>query len=162
MGVEIERRFILDKLPKGYDKLEHFEIEQGYYNNHKRLRIILRQDKRWEYWQAIKRGSGIEREEIQRRISRSTFDELWGKTKGKRLKKMRYLMPDQKLGSNLVFEIDKFKGKLNGHIHVEVEFRSTSAAIRFSPPKWFGKEVTNNKNYTGRSLATNGLDFLRK
>ncbi len=162
MGVEIERKFLLDKLPKGYRNLEHFEIEQGYYNQHKRLRKILRTDHRIEYWLATKKGTGLKRKEKQFRIYRATFDSLWGKTKGKRLRKTRYLMHDPRPNSHLIFEIDKFQGKLKGHLQVEVEFQTVRAALRFSPPKWFGREVTNDKNYTSRSLATNGMKFLRK
>ncbi len=171
MGVEIERKFLLDKLPKGYTKLEHFEIDQGYFKTKERLRRILRTNGRVEYWYETKNGNGIGKPENKHRIYRATFDTSWEKTKRRRLAKTRYLKPDPQPNSALVFEIDQFRGKLKGYIvegklkpylQVEVEFRSLRAALRFSPPGWFGREVTGIKEHTNRSLATNGLPPLRK
>jgi CYTH domain-containing protein len=40
---------------------------------------------------------------------------------------------------------------------VEVEFASVEDSARFSPPEWFGPEVTEDERYKNRQLAVHGL-----
>ena len=81
---------------------------------------------------------------------------MWNKTRGKRIQKTRYLM---RLGE-LVVEIDVFHNRFEGLNLAEVEFKSREQAECFVPPKWFGREVTDDAHYSNRNLATYGLKHV--
>ncbi len=156
MGVEIERKFIVAKLPTNLLRLEHYDIEQGY-TDHKRLRRIIRSTSKEEFILGWKSGTGLVRAEFEHSISEIQFWKLWYKTRGRRLQKTRYLMKN----NDLTIAIDVFRGKLEGLVFAEVEFKSKKQAERFMPPKWFGREVTEDTHYNNRSLATNGLKYVK-
>jgi CYTH domain-containing protein len=46
-------------------------------------------------------------------------------------------------------------------LHAEIEFESAEESGRFSPPKWFGDEVTNDKHYKNSGLALHGKCYAR-
>ena len=50
-------------------------------------------------------------------------------------------------------ELDVYEGSLAGLVVAEVEFETTEESQRFSPPDWFGKEVTEDKYYKNSHLA---------
>ena len=156
MGKEIERRFLLSKPPKNMKQLPHLRIQQGYPAPHERVRKEVKGQKE-KFWFTTKNGNGLVRQEDEDKISERKFYKIWGKTKGNRLRKIRYLL---RHGPHTL-EIDIFLRKLSGLKMVEVEFPSVKKAKKFKPPKWFGKEVTEDKRFTNRSLARNGLEELR-
>jgi CYTH domain-containing protein len=92
------------------------------------------------------------REEIEVKLSQGQFDALWPATEGKRLTKTRYTVEwkGQKV------EIDVYQGCLSGLCVVEVEFPSASASASFTPPAWFGAELTEDERYKNVSLALHG------
>ena len=51
------------------------------------------------------------------------------------------------LSSALTAELDIFEGDLAPLMLVEVEFDSEDAANSFSPPDWFGEDVTFSGKY---------------
>lgn len=69
-------------------------------------------------------------------------------------RKNRYLIP---LKDDLIAELDIYGANLSNFANVEVEFNSTKDAILFTPPDWFGQEVTQNNRYSNASLAKYGL-----
>jgi CYTH domain-containing protein len=54
-------------------------------------------------------------------------------------------------------EVDEYGGDLAGLVVAEVEFHDEHAAQAFTPPAWFGRELTGEVEYANRSLACNGL-----
>jgi CYTH domain-containing protein len=42
-------------------------------------------------------------------------------------------------------------------MNVEVEFPDEKTALLFTPPDWFGQEVTQDKRYTNGSLSKFGI-----
>ena len=54
-----------------------------------------------------------------------------------------------------LWEIDIFKGKLEGLIIAEIELKSEDEEI--GSPSWCGKEITDDHRYSNASLAMNGL-----
>ena len=66
------------------------------------------------------------------------------------LTKTRYLIP---IDDGLTAELDIFEGRFAGLILVEVEFDSVEQAESFTPPAWFGKEVTYDKRYHNSYLS---------
>ena len=64
--------------------------------------------------------------------------------------KGRYRIP---IASGLTAELDVYEGVRAGLQVVEVEFSSESQARAFTPPPWFGQEVTRDTRYTNAELA---------
>ena len=149
---EIERKFLVKKVPKNLKSYPHKEIVQGYLRIRGRFVRLRKMGTR--YFLTKKTGSGLVRDEDERRITKDKFGDLWEKTRGRRVGKTRYLIS---LEDDLIAELDKYRGSLEGLFTVEVEFETVKEAKVFKPPKWFGKEVTTNARYTNKNLAIEGL-----
>ena len=77
---------------------------------------------------------------------------LLKKADGIILTKTRYLIPLE--GSNhLTIELDIFEGTYKGLILAEVEFPTQEEALTFTPPQWFGRDVTFSGEYQNSKLA---------
>jgi adenylate cyclase len=147
--IEIERRFLVDALPA--DLPEPVVIEQAYLTTVPvSLRVRRMGDRRIL---TIKSGSGLERTEIERDLTQPEFDALWNEATELRIEKRRHHVP---LGDGWTAELDLFDGWLAGRRLVEVEFPSVEVADAFTPPAWFGREVTTDPRFTNSSLARNG------
>ena len=73
---------------------------------------------------------------------------------GTQIKKSRYKIPAE---NDLVYELDIYHDNLDGLMVVEVEFANEELANNFVKPNWFGREVTDNKDYKNASLAKKGM-----
>lgn len=51
-------------------------------------------------------------------------------------------------------EVDVYEGALKGLITAEVEFITMERAQEFQVPDWFGEEVTYDKRYKNKNLAS--------
>lgn len=147
--LEIERKFLLHRLPHGFDTFLAEEIRQGYAEDGLRFR-----QKGSRYYETRKIGAGLVFEEHEREISKEEFERAWPTTEGRRLEKTR---TEVALGGGLVAEVDLFQGNLTGLRYVEVEFDDVESARAFVPPDWFGREVTDDLRYRNSSLARLGL-----
>ena len=77
------------------------------------------------------------------------FHQLWPFTQNKRIEKHRYQLQQ----GPWIIEVDVFKGRLEGLILAEIEFPSLQAANDFTPPEWFGSEVTKLPIFKNKNLA---------
>ncbi len=146
--IEIERKWSVNEPPK-LSKRKKMTINQGYLAvNAKGTEVRLRRQNH-KHFQTIKTGTGLQRGEIEVPLSRKQFKLLWPATRGHRLEKMRYVIKWR--GHKI--ELDVYKKELLGLMVAEVEFKSKKEAEAFSPPKWFGEEVTDNKSYKNVNLA---------
>jgi len=153
MGTEIERKFLVDRLPPDFENLAGKTIRQGYViDAAEGIELRVRQ-KQNTYCQTIKMGEGLSRTEIEIELSPDQFNRLWPYTDGRRVSKTRYTFP---VGT-LTAELDRFEGDLEGLLLVEVEFASVTAASDFAPPSWFGRDVTEDKRYKNKHLAVHGI-----
>lgn len=153
MGIEIERKFLVDHLPPEFDDRIGATIRQGYIivtGDGTELRVRQKQNR---FFQTIKIGSGLSRTQIEIELTRDQFAYLWPFTDGRRLSKSRTAVPVH--GQRA--EVDRFDGSLAGLLLVEVEFESVDAARRFVPPQWFGSEVTEDARYSNKNLAFYGF-----
>jgi adenylate cyclase len=148
--MEVERKFLISA-PPGLDATEADEIEQGYLaiGSEGEVRVRRRGDR---LLLTAKRGSGLSREEAEVELDRESFDELWRLTEGRRLRKRRHVL--QRDG--LKFEVDVYRGDLEGLMVAEIEFPSEEEANAFDPPGWLGDEVTGDHRYLNETLATTG------
>jgi adenylate cyclase len=146
---EIERKFLLKRLPVEILHSRHFKIAQGYLANERGGRHVRLRKKAKTATLTFKVGRSTAREEREIRLSPKQFATLWPATAGRRLHKTRYLVPWKKL----TIEIDIYHGRNHGLIVAEVEFPSQSSCRKFKPPAWFGRDVTGEKRYSNVRLA---------
>jgi adenylate cyclase len=158
-SMEIERKFVVKKLPGDLDKYPSKSISQGYVliaNDGTECRV---RRKGTEYFQTIKMGKGLSRKEIEIEISEEQFNQLWNSTKGRNIEKIRHSIPYH----GYTLEVDEYYGEnpngegLNGLITVEVEFSSIDESSNFQAPDWFGLDVTEDKRYKNQYLAVYGM-----
>lgn len=143
--MEIERKFLIEKLPEDLGAYPKKEIRQGYISEDPVIRV---RQCGGEYVLTVKGQGLICREETNLPLSRESFDRLWKKTGGGVIEKTRFGIP---CGKYLI-ELDAFHGKLEGLLLAEVEFGSEEEAKDFTAPAWFGKEVTYDPAYQNVNL----------
>ena len=146
---EIERKFLIKRLPLEMLRLRHFQIAQGYLANEPGGRHVRLRKKRKTAFLTFKVGRAAAREEREIRLSPKQFATLWPATAGRRLRKTRYEIP----WKNLKIEIDTYHGRNHGLMVAEVEFPSHASCHQFKPPRWFGREITGGKRYSNVRLA---------
>jgi CYTH domain-containing protein len=146
---EIERKFLIKRLPVEILRSRHFRIAQGYLANEPGGRHVRLRKKRRTAFLTFKVGRAAAREEREIRLSPKQFATLWPATAGRRLRKTRYDIP----WKNLKIEIDIYHGRNHGLMVAEVEFPSFASCRQFKPPRWFGREITGEKRYSNVRLA---------
>ena len=146
---EIERKFLIKRLPVKILRSRHFSIAQGYLVNEARGRHVRLRKKGKSAFLTFKVGRGPSREEREIRLSPAQFALLWPATRGRRLRKTRYEIPWKKLK----IEVDMYHGRNHGLMVAEVEFPNHARCREFKPPRWFGREITGEKRYSNVRLA---------
>ena len=152
--VERERRFLVLDPPGGLDLSDAVELRQGYLAVDTERSVRIRDAGPKGCTLTVKVGSGAERTEIEWTIERAEFEAAWPHTEGRRIEKIRHRIPTTD-GPHLI-ELDVFGGGLDGLIIAEVEFDSPESLTGFTPPGWFGTEVTDDGRYSNASLALHG------
>jgi adenylate cyclase len=149
--LEIERKWLLQDLPD-LSRYEGKPVIQGYIAvAADGTEVRLRQTD-GQCFETVKSAGGLVREEIEVELSQDQCEALWEATAGRRLNKTRYTLDWE--GKNV--EIDVYHGALAGLMVAEVEFPSASASAHFTPPAWFGTEVTEDERYKNVNLALRG------
>ncbi len=146
---EIERKFLVERLPDNLKQSRSFIIEQGYLATEAAGRQVRLRKRGKATSLTFKIGRGSHREEREIKLSAKQFSALWPGTAGRRLRKVRYEIPWDKV----MIEIDIYRGRHAGLVVAEVEFPDTASCRRFVPPWWFGREVTGEKRYSNVRLA---------
>jgi len=149
-GREIERKFLVRKMPDGLTSYASSKISQGYLVSLEDGTQVRLRKSGETYLLTFKRGAGNVREEREVELSVEKFDALWPATEGKRLVKTRYKIP---LGERAV-EIDVYHDRHEGLVVAEVEFDDEKAASDFQPPDWLGDDVTGDPRYSNQLLAS--------
>jgi adenylate cyclase len=149
-GAEIERKYLLSTLPEVLLGGDSRRIEQGYLPSGSELTVRLRRVDGSKTLMTIKSGAGLVRAEEEFPIPAASFERLWPLTEGARVNKTRQELP---LDDGLVAEVDVYADHLTGLLTVEVEFPDEASAGTFSPPDWFGTDVTGDPAYSNRALA---------
>lgn len=152
MAAEIERKFLIDRLPPRLQEQERVEIEQGYLAIDPEAEVRLRRAGA-DCTLTVKRGAGESRKEYEVSLDPAQAEALWEACAGRRLRKRRYLVA---LDGDLRAELDVYAGELEGLRVVEVEFPSAERAAAFEPPDWFGRELTGDRRFANQALAVDG------
>lgn len=142
--MEIERKFLIKELPD-LSQYESKHITQGYLSTNPVVRVREDGDK---YYLTYKGKGLLAREEANLPLTKESFEHLVEKSDGKIIRKTRHLIP-------LVpytIELDVFEGDHAPLIMAEVEFPSIEAANAFTPPAWFGEDVTEDPRYHNSNM----------
>lgn len=149
---EIERKYLLRRLPAGVAGAPSYEIDQGYLPG-QRINERVRRSRGPEgvrYYRTIKAGSGIVRSEIEEETTELFFVTVWPLTRGCRVRKRRYVVRE----GDVAWEIDEFLDR-DGLWLAEVELQTVEQTVR--PPEWLRevieREVTDDPRYTNYALA---------
>ncbi len=145
--MEIERKYLVRQLPKDYAEYPSQKIAQGYLNTRPVVRIRRSND---DYYLTYKGFGLIAREEYNLPLTKEAFEHMLPKIDGLLIEKTRYLIP---LNDRLTAELDVFEGVLAPLLLVEVEFESVEDADSFTPPDWFGKDVSASGEYQNSVLS---------
>ena len=158
-ALEIERVYLLDRLPEFPPDVLVYRLEQGYLPDPSnadednplegRLRRTVKADGSVIYTHTIKRGTGLIRQETERTISQAEFDQLWPRTAGRRLTKTRYFVTvDEQL-----WAVDEFDDLNVVMAEAELPTPETNVTL----PDWLAavlvREVTEEPAYRSYSLA---------
>lgn len=150
--MEIERKYLVRRLPDDLSKYEAKKIAQGYLCTDPVVRIRRSND---NYYMTYKGDGLMVREEYNLPLTREAYEHLLPKIDGLLIAKTRHLIP---LTDRLTAELDVFEGVLSALTLVEVEFDSVEEANAFIPPEWFGEDVTESGKYHNSYLSQHGLD----
>ena len=150
-GMEIERKYLLSRLPEVVEDADVVDIDQGWLPGIRlaeRLRRVQSgADERC--FRTVKAGSGVSRIEIEEETTSEVFATLWPLTAGRRVRKRRYSLPD----GDHTWEIDEFTDR--ALVLAEVELPSENAPVE--PPDWLRphvvREVTGEPEFVNINLA---------
>lgn len=166
--MEIERKFLVGRLPDNLSSYQCLVIEQAYLCTDPVVRI-RRQDE--EYYLTYKGKGLMVREEYNLPLNKEAYYHLLAKADGNIIAKKRYLIPIpepvfaedclQPAALNglpaLTIELDVFDVPFAPLILAEVEFPNEEMARAFLPPAWLGKDVTNDREYHNSNMSLKKL-----
>lgn len=145
--MEIERKFLIPKLPDHLDSFPCKLLEQAYLCTDPVVRVRRSDD---SYILTYKSKGLMSREEYNLPLTAESYAHLKAKADGNIISKRRYLIP---LSGKLTIELDVFAVPFDGLWLAEVEFESEEQANTFIPPEWFGEEVTWSSEYHNSTLS---------
>ena len=145
--MEIERKFLIKKLPDNLTSYKARQIEQAYLCTDPVVRVRRDND---DYYLTYKSKGMIVREEYNLPLTKEAYGHLLAKADGNIITKTRYEIPEK---DNLTIELDVFEGKFDGLLLAEVEFASEEEALGYIPPEWFGEDVSNSTKYHNSTLS---------
>ena len=148
MAIEIERKFLVKKIPHDDIKYSH-KIRQGYIAKNKDRVIRIRQ-KENEYYITIKGNKiGISRFEFEYTIPKDDAEILLENfCQNKLIEKTRHYIEDK----GHTWEVDVFHGNNKGLIVAEIELGSEHQT--FHTPNWIDYEVTDQERYYNMNLLS--------
>ena len=145
--MEIERKYLVKSIPENLKDYPCRVMEQGYLN----IAPVIRIRKDNDNFELTYKSKGLMvREEYNLPLTKEAYEHLLLKIDGRLIKKRRYMIPFE---GNLTVELDVFEGELAPLILAEVEFPDEDSALSFTPPDWFGEDVTFSGKYHNSHLS---------
>lgn len=163
--MEIERKFLTEKLPDDLSSYSCLLIEQAYLCTDPVIRVRRENE---AYYLTYKGKGLMSREEYNLPLNRNAYEHLLSKADGNIISKKRYLIPIAKpvfakgysipsKALELKIELDIFDPPFAPLIIAEVEFPDEEMANAFIPPAWLGEDVTGNPEYHNSNLSKKEL-----
>jgi adenylate cyclase len=152
--MEIERKYLVPQAPDDVDAHPSTVIEQGYLAIHDDGTEVRIRRRDGASTMTVKSSGGRTRAEEELELDNATFERLWPLTEGRRIEKVRHVIPTDTPGVEI--ELDTYGGDLDGLVVAEVEFPGEAEADAFEAPGWLGREVTDDKGFKNQRLAVHG------
>ncbi len=149
--MEIERKFLVKKLPEDLSQYPCRRISQAYVCTDPVIRVRQKDE---DYILTIKGEGFLQREEFELPLQKAQYKRLLAKAEGRSIAKDRYCIPYGKY----TIELDIFAPPFDPLILAEVEFGSVEEANAFAAPDWFGEEVTRENEYTNAAISRKRLE----
>lgn len=150
--VEIERKYLLARMPKLPADAVRTDIAQGWLPGarlQERVRRVRRRGEPARYFRTVKVGSGMRRVELEEECDHATFRRLWPLTKGRRVRKLRYRVAD----GGLTWEVDRFRDRSLVLAEIELPAEDHEAPL----PDWLRehvvRDVTGEDEFVNVNLA---------
>lgn len=152
-GTEIERKYLLERLPVEALDAPSVEIVQGYLPGEtlvERIRRVRSLDGAERWFRTVKIGSGLKRLELEEEADADLGRVMWRLTKGRRIHKRRYSI----CGSDgVLWEVDEFLDRTL--VVAEIELPALDMDVELPP--WLravmDREVTQELEYANARLA---------
>jgi len=152
---EIEKRYLVRFLPdlKDSEKVEMIDVYMPEITPHAKLRA-RKIGSKYELTKKVRKTQENQYVMTEQTIEivPEEFDFIYSKS-SRKIEKDRYYY---KYNDNII-EIDVFKGKHQGLIIAEVEFKDLQSLEQFNPPEFFGKEINKVEELAGGVLS--GLSY---
>lgn len=149
--MEIERKFLVRRLPEDLEQYPRQRIEQAYLCTEPVVRV---RRSNGDYYLTYKGAGLLAREEYNLPLTAEAYAHLLAKADGTQIAKDRYCIPWE----NHTVELDVFDPPFAPLVLAEVEFGTEAEAAAFQPPAWFGEEVTYDPAYSNSSLSRRQFD----
>lgn len=150
MAVEIERKFLVASDSWRSGVVSSIPMRQGYLGGGAST-IRVRQTGDGAFLTIKGRANGIARAEFEYPIPAADAEEILNTmTVGSIVEKIRHIIP---AGNGLAWEVDEYLNDNAPLFTAEIELPEPDTV--FALPEWLGEEVSDNKNYTNRSLSRN-------
>ena len=173
MGIEIEKKYTVKRIPEDIDSYPYHVIEQAYLNVHPAIRVRREDD----IFYMTYKGARSEKEgeigqvEYNMPLDEESYDRLASKAEGILIKNKRYLIPlneeafereyldlhpdltENIKNGNIKIELDVFGSPYDGMVIAEVEFPDEESAREFRTVEWFDKEVTGDPKYSNAQMS---------
>ena len=148
MAVEIERKFLVASDAWRSEVTSSTLMRQGYLGGGAST-IRVRQTENAAFLTIKGRANGISRTEFEYEIPVADAQTMLNDmTVGTIVEKIRHIVP---AGNGLFWEIDEYLNANAPLFTAEIELPEENTV--FDVPKWLGIDVSDNKNYTNRSLS---------
>jgi adenylate cyclase len=150
MGLEIERKFLVDKTLWQQVKPEKSVfMKQAYLSVDpaKTIRIRVAGEKAFLTIKGLSKG--ISRLEFEYELPVTDANQLIDDLTSEAVEKIRHYVTFE----NKLWEVDEFKGLNDGLMVAEIELQSETED--FEKPDWVLKDVTSDRRYANSSLSQN-------
>lgn len=151
--MEIEKKFLVSKIPEKIEQYDKWEIEQCYLCTQPTIRIRKKND---DYILTYKNRIPHDSEqklcvadEVEVPLTQEAFEHLKKKADGKCICKTRYRIPYE----TYTIELDVFHKDYEGFVLAEVEFSSIEESEKFVAPAWFYRDVSGDYHYSNSHLS---------
>ena len=148
---EMERRFLLQRVPASAQPFATLELEQGWLPGTRlieRARPVRTEGGEVKY-RTAKSMTGAMPPAAEAEVDARLFEELWPLTQGRRVLKRRHIVPDY----GVDWEIDEFLDRPLVVAGVAVPDRDAPFVLPEWLEKYVVREVTGEREFAGRALA---------
>ncbi|MCR5486400.1 MAG: CYTH domain-containing protein [Lachnospiraceae bacterium] len=149
-NMEIERKWLVKRVPDGLDSYPVIEMEQAYLNISPTVRIRKENEAYYLTYKGIGQDD-VMHEEYNLPITEEAFRHMLPKHDGRIIRKKRYVIPIRE--GRLKAELDIFEEPFVPLQVVEVEFGTREEAEAYEGEEWFGREVTKDPRFKNARMA---------